>query len=429
MFNMFLEADSFNQDLTGWCMSNILSEPVGFSVNSSLTQSNKPVWGSCYSEVCEISVSLTSGSANQTVTEGNATTTHQYSLSSTCSDTVTYNGTASGLPSGLSLTITNNTAIISGTPEISGTYNYSLTVSGSSSSNASITSVVVSGTITVNAACSILVNLTSGSANQTVTAGTAITSIQYLLSSNCPSGITYPGSVSGLPSGVSLSISDNIVTISGTPSTAGTYNYIVNVSGSISSNASITAAVVSGTIVVNAVVVVDDTTDSTDNSSSSDDSSETNANIYFENGTCKCPNASIGNTAVINGTTYTVVDNSTIQGQVNAGNINLCTTLVTNMSSIFNIKTTFNSNINFWDTSNVTDMNAMFQNANAFNQNIGNWDTSSVTDMRYIFFRATQFNQDLTDWCVTNISSEPLQFSPGSSLTDANKPVWGTCPD
>jgi len=49
--------------------------------------------------------------------------------------------------------------------------------------------------------------------------------------------------------------------------------------------------------------------------------------------------------------------------------------------------------------------------------------------MRYIFFRATQFNQDLTDWCVTNISSEPLQFSPGSSLTNANKPVWGTCPD
>ena len=38
--------------------------------------------------------------------------------------------------------------------------------------------------------------------------------------------------------------------------------------------------------------------------------------IYFENGTCKCPNASAGDTAVINGTTYTVVDNSTIKDEV-----------------------------------------------------------------------------------------------------------------
>ena len=44
--------------------------------------------------------------------------------------------------------------------------------------------------------------------------------------------------------------------------------------------------------------------------------------IYFENGTCKCPDASVGETATISGTTYTVVDNSTIQGEVNNGNVN-----------------------------------------------------------------------------------------------------------
>ena len=101
--------------------------------------------------MCTISVSLTSGSANQTLTAGNAITTNQYTLSSTCSDTVTYSASASGLPTGVSFTITNNTASISGSPSTAGTYNYSLTVSGSTSSNASITSVVVSGTITVNA--------------------------------------------------------------------------------------------------------------------------------------------------------------------------------------------------------------------------------------------------------------------------------------
>ena len=59
-------------------------------------------------------------------------------------------------------------------------------------------------------------------------------------------------------------------------------------------------------------------------------------NIYFENGTCKCPNATAGDTADINGVTYTVVDTTTsIAGEIANGNVNLCTTLVTNMSYMF----------------------------------------------------------------------------------------------
>ena len=49
--------------------------------------------------------------------------------------------------------------------------------------------------------------------------------------------------------------------------------------------------------------------------------------IYFENGTCKCPDASPGDTAVIDGTTYTVVDDLTIDIQILAENYKLCTTL------------------------------------------------------------------------------------------------------
>ena len=107
--------------------------------------------------------------------------------------------------------------------------------------------------------------------------------------------------------------------------------------------------------------------------------------IYFENGTCKCPNASVGETATISGTLYTVVDNSTIAGEVNNNNVNLCTTLVTDMTELFKDNTSFNSNIGFWDTSNVTTMSSMFHNAYAFNQNIGNWNTSSVTNMEMMF--------------------------------------------
>ena len=50
-----------------------------------------------------------------------------------------------------------------------------------------------------------------------------------------------------------------------------------------------------------------------------------------------------------------------------------------------------------------------------------------VTDMGGMFYDS-YFNQDITGWCVTNITSEPSRFATLSSLTNANKPVWGTCP-
>ena len=47
MSRMFQGATSFNQDLSLWCVTNITSEPTEFSINSSLIESNKPVWGTC----------------------------------------------------------------------------------------------------------------------------------------------------------------------------------------------------------------------------------------------------------------------------------------------------------------------------------------------------------------------------------------------
>ena len=38
---------SFNQDISEWCVTNIVSEPNGFSLDSPLSESNKPVWGTC----------------------------------------------------------------------------------------------------------------------------------------------------------------------------------------------------------------------------------------------------------------------------------------------------------------------------------------------------------------------------------------------
>ena len=168
--------------------------------------------------------------------------------------------------------------------------------------------------------------------------------------------------------------------------------------------------------------------------------------------------ALIGNEYELNGVSYTVVDNSNIATQIELDNLNLCTTLVTNMDELFEDNSStilFNSDISFWDTSNVTSMDKMFYGSSAFNidisiwdtskviimqsmflgtesfnQDIGNWDTSSVIDMDSMFWNTPSFNQDLTGWCVTSILSEPSNFAATpSALEDKNKPIWGTCPD
>ena len=47
MNSMFYYASIFNQNLSNWCVTNIDSEPSDFSIDSSLTEDNMPVWGTC----------------------------------------------------------------------------------------------------------------------------------------------------------------------------------------------------------------------------------------------------------------------------------------------------------------------------------------------------------------------------------------------
>ena len=70
----------------------------------------------------------------------------------------------------------------------------------------------------------------------------------------------------------------------------------------------------------------------------------------------------------------------------------------------------------------------MFREAYAFNGDISGWNTAAVTDMNELFYGASAFNQDLTRWCVSSYTSEPNNFADNSALTEANKPIWGTCP-
>ena len=147
-------------------------------------------------------------------------------------------------------------------------------------------------------------------------------------------------------------------------------------------------------------------------------------NIYFENNTCKCPDAANGDKDIIGGTTYTAVNNSSIKDEITNGNIYLCTTLVTNMSGVslsgvfqnFFNNNSFNSNISFWDVSNVTNMDGMFYNADLFNQDISSWDTSKVTKMLDLFRAATSFNQNISNWDTSSATSMSKMFENATSF-------------
>jgi len=125
-------------------------------------------------------------------------------------------GIATGLPTGVTAAWASNTITISGTPTVSGTFNYTIPLSGGCGS------VSATGTITVKP------NNTAGAASSTPTLciNTALTAITH-----STTGATGIGSATGLPTGVTAAWASNTITISGTPTVAGTFNYSIPLAG------------------------------------------------------------------------------------------------------------------------------------------------------------------------------------------------------
>ena len=137
MSAMFKDATQFDQDLSGWCVSSITSEPVLFAENSALVDSNKPIWGTCpdtssnsgsgnTDENCSISGEIVSGELNQTINSTNSLNDIVININSSCEGLIS--AFAVGLPSGIILDFTNNTATISRDSNNleSGSFEYSL---------------------------------------------------------------------------------------------------------------------------------------------------------------------------------------------------------------------------------------------------------------------------------------------------------------
>jgi hypothetical protein len=47
MYAMFYYASAFNQDLSGWCVTNFTSEPGDFDDGATSWTLPQPVWGTC----------------------------------------------------------------------------------------------------------------------------------------------------------------------------------------------------------------------------------------------------------------------------------------------------------------------------------------------------------------------------------------------
>ena len=177
-------------------------------------------------------ISLTGGTANQTVCINTPISPITLSLGGGATGI-----TPAGLPPGVTATVAGNIVTISGTPTSTAgsPYNFTLTTTGNSCITANFT-----GSIVVNPDHAIA--LAGGNPNQTLCVNVAITPFTLTLSGGA-NNIAAPVN---LPPGVTANVVGNTVTISGTPTLAGTYAYSLTTSGNSCLTANFT-----GTIIVN----------------------------------------------------------------------------------------------------------------------------------------------------------------------------------
>jgi uncharacterized repeat protein (TIGR01451 family) len=158
-------------------------------------------------------LSSTSGTDAQSLCQNTVITTISYATTNASG------ATFAGLPAGITGSYANNEVTISGSPIANGTFYYTITLIGSC--NVTLTgSIIVSNTNNT-------ISLTSatGTNAQSICINAAITSITYATTG------ASNASFSGLPAGVTGSWSNNVITISGTPTASGTFTYTVTLVG------------------------------------------------------------------------------------------------------------------------------------------------------------------------------------------------------
>ncbi|MEI7594696.1 MAG: gliding motility-associated C-terminal domain-containing protein [Bacteroidota bacterium] len=186
-----------------------------------------------------ISLSSTLGTDNQTICMNVAITPITYTTTGAAGATIV------GLPNGITGNWNSNIYTISGTPTQSGTFNYSISLTGGCGI------VSIAGTVTVDTLPTITLTSNSLTENQTICLNESITNIDYTLG-NGATGAT----VSGLPNGLMGAYSSGVYTISGTPEISGNFIYTVSTTGGCAPVATETG-VVTVVLLANPVISTD----------------------------------------------------------------------------------------------------------------------------------------------------------------------------
>ena len=166
----------------------------------------------------EVLLTSAIGSDTQTLCEGEAIDDIEFTLAGGATGAV-----VNGLPIGVSYTVSGNTLTISGSAtDAPASYNYTVITSGSCGSTQA------TGAIVIEALTTIVLTSAPATSTQDVCQYSPIDDIVYTLDGNAVTG-----SVSGLPPGVSYNVvagstsSEMVLTISGSPTTTGVFQYEV----------------------------------------------------------------------------------------------------------------------------------------------------------------------------------------------------------
>jgi sugar lactone lactonase YvrE len=238
---------SINYTGSPFCKSLNTAQPVSLTGTGAYT-------GGTYSSTAGLSINATTGAINPSLsTAGTYTVTYTTPASGGCASVSTtrqititapptasisysLNGYCNGISNPQPVTITGTGAYLGGSysapsglsinsltgevrPSLStvGTYTVSYTIPASGG----CASIQVTTTVTI-----LPLNTVSSAPNQTICINTPLAPITHTTT-----GATGTGTPTGLPSGVSASFSNNIITISGAPTTAGTFNYSIPLTG------------------------------------------------------------------------------------------------------------------------------------------------------------------------------------------------------
>ena len=90
---------------------------------------------------------------------------------------------------------------------------------------------------------------------------------------------------------------------------------------------------------------------------------------------------------------------------------------IRDMSSLFDGRSSFNTDISKWYMSRVTDMSSMFKGATSFGGDISGWDVSQAVNMANMFREAESFDIDISEWDVSRAINMDYMFQGATSFT------------